>query len=62
MKEFSVSADLDISANVLFLERDSVTFRCLLAEVCHMDGQVKTCKRSTNQKGRDGEFCGFRRL
>ncbi|KAL3152269.1 hypothetical protein ABBQ32_001346 [Trebouxia sp. C0010 RCD-2024] len=32
MKEFSVSADLDIAAHVLFLERDSVAFRCLLAE------------------------------
>lgn len=33
MKEFAVSADLDISAQSYFLEKDSVAFRCLLAQV-----------------------------
>lgn len=33
MKEFAVSADLDISAESYFLEKDSVAFRCLLAQV-----------------------------
>ena len=33
MKEFAVSADLDISAQSYFLEKDSVAFRCLMAQV-----------------------------
>ena len=33
MRTFTVAADLDVSAHVFFLERDSVAFRCLLAKV-----------------------------
>ena len=33
MREFSVAADLDLSAHTFFLERDSVAFRCLLGQV-----------------------------